>query len=393
MLKSAAVGNHGRRFHVRAMTCGLVLAFLFPAIAAAQPSDALLTDLVTKVVAVLPPGTPLILTIDRGDAAEDTAAIRARVTAQLAARGFRVVTDGTPVSVTIGCGRNLRELACVAEIRSEGRVQIATVTQPLAAGTRDPRPLQLALELRPLFSQQTQILDAAVVGDRLLVLDVAGATLFQQRDGRWQSLQMRPLAALRPWPRDPRGRIHVDGTRIELFVPHGVCSGRSDPFEFTCANRQRPWPIGIDNAGLETGRNYFKTPDGMPFYNGIPLNADAGARWLIASTDGALQLLNDGRRAIASVGDGDDLVSLRTDCGMGSYVASVTHTTGSAPVDSLRLSRVAEGRLLPVASPIVLPGVVTALWPAGDEISAVVITHDVNAGRYDAFQTVISCTR
>src|SRR4029077_15204933 len=84
MLKSAAVGDHGRRFHVRAMTCGVVLVFLFTPIAAAQSSDSLVPDLVAKLAAALPTGTPLTLTVDRGDDAEDTAGIRVRVTAQLA---------------------------------------------------------------------------------------------------------------------------------------------------------------------------------------------------------------------------------------------------------------------------------------------------------------------
>jgi hypothetical protein len=387
------VGVHGRGIHVQAMTCGLILVFLFSVSVIGQPSDDLVADLVAKLAAALPTGTSLILKIEEGDDAGDTASLRARVAAQLAARGFRVVTSGTPIDVTIGCGRNLRERACVAEIRSEGRVQLVTATQPLTAATRDSRPMQLSLELRPLFSQRTQILDATAVGERLLVLDVGAATLLEQSNGRWRQVQTRSLPISRPWPRDPRGRIRMDGPRIELFVPGAVCSGRLDPLEFTCSNRQQSWPIGIDNAGLETGRNYFKTPEGAGFYNAAPLSAEAGGRWLIASTEGALQLLNDGRRAIASVGEGDDLVRLRAGCEPGSYVASVGRTTGPAPIESLRLSRVSEGRLLPVASPIVLPGIATALWPAVDETSAVVITHDIRAERYDAFQTTISCSR
>jgi len=54
---------------------------------------------------------------------------------------------------------------------------------------------------------------------------------------------------------------------------------------------------------------------------------------------------------------------------------------------------VADGRLVQAASPVSLPGVLTALWAQPDQTSAVVVTHDVRAGRYDAFHTTISCSR
>jgi len=38
--------------------------------------------------------------------------------------------------VTISCGRNLRERVCVAEIRGDGREELATVTRPLTSATR-----------------------------------------------------------------------------------------------------------------------------------------------------------------------------------------------------------------------------------------------------------------
>ena len=371
MLKFAVVGAHGRGLPVRLLTCGLLLILATAPPIAAQavsPSvfDDLIPELVGKIASAIPVGVPVSVTVAAGENVEDAPAIRTRVTALFAARGLRIAdTAAATTAVAVGCGRNLRELVCVAQIHSDGREQIATVTRRITAATQIPRTASLALELRPLLSQQTQILDIALLGDRLLMLDVAAVSMFERRDGGWRNVQSRPLPASPAWPRDPRGRVRVDGIRFELFLPAMTCSGRTDPFEVSCTDGQRPWPIGVANRGLETGRNYFKSPEGMVFYNAAPLGASAN----------------------------DDAIALTAACAPGTYVAAVSASGRLESGDLLLLSRVADDRLVQAASPLFLPGVLTALWAQPDQTAAVVVTHDVRAGRYDAFQTTISCSR
>jgi hypothetical protein len=321
---------------------------------------------VGKLASTIPAGSQLRLTVADSDRAEDAPAIRMRLTMLLAERGFRII-DGTAATTTvaIGCGRNLREHVCVAEIRSDGRDQIATVTRRMTASTPEPRPTALALELRPLVSQQTQILDVALVSSRLFVLDVAAVTLLEQKDGAWRAVQSRPLQPSPAWPRDPRGRVRIEEGRLDLFLPGMSCTGRTEPLDISCSERQQAWPIGIDNNGLEPGRNYFRAADGAVFYNSAPLRAGAN----------------------------DDAIGMSTACAAGTYVVAVSPSGRVDGGDLLQLSRVADGRLVQAASPVVLPGVVTALWAEGDQTSAVVVTHDVIAGRYDAFHASISCSR
>jgi hypothetical protein len=371
MLKSAAVGAHGRELPVRLLTCGLlVMLFTAPPIAAqaVSPSvfDDLIPELVAKIASAITGGAPASVTVAPGENVEDARAIRTRVTALLAARGIPT-TDaaGASTVVAIGCGRNLRERVCVAQIHGDGRDQIATVTRPLASPTQVSPTSSLALELRPLLSQQTQILDIAMLGDRILVLDVAAVSIFERKDDGWRGVQSRPLPVSRPWPRDPRGRIRIDGNRFDLFLPAMTCRGRTDSFEVTCTEGQQPWPIGVDNRGLESGRNYFKSPEGVVFYNAAPLGAGAN----------------------------DDAIALTAGCAPGTYVAAVSPSGRLDSGDLLQLSRVSDDRLVQAASPLILPGVLTALWPLPDHTSAVVVTHDVRGGRYDVFQTSISCSR
>jgi hypothetical protein len=371
MLKFAAVGANGRGLPVRLLMCVLLLVLSTASPTAAQavsPSvfEDLIPELVAKIASAIPGGVPVSVTVAAGDSVEDAAAIRTRVTVLFAARGIRTAdAAAATTAVAIGCGRNLRERVCVAQIQSDGRDQIATVTRRLTSPAQVSATASLALELRPLLSQQTQILDIATFGDRLLVLDVAAVSIFERKDGAWRSVQSRPLPVSRPWPRDPRGRARVDGNRFDLFLPAMTCSGRTDSLEVNCTEGQQPWPIGVANRGLEGGRNYFKTPEGAIFYNAAPLGAGAD----------------------------DDAIALTAACAPGMYVAAVSPSGRVESGDLLQLSRVAGDRLVHAASPVILPGVLTALWAQPDQASAVVVTHDVRAGRYDAFQTTISCSR
>src|SRR5215470_11668155 len=135
MLRSAAVGAHGRGLPVRLLTCGLmlVLATLSSSLGAQAPLtsafDDLIPELAAKVASALPAGAPVSLTVETGVDGEDARTIRARMTTLLVARGLRIADATTGIAaVTIGCGRNLRERACIADIHSDGRSQIATVT-------------------------------------------------------------------------------------------------------------------------------------------------------------------------------------------------------------------------------------------------------------------------
>src|SRR6187431_2256892 len=100
MLRSAAVGAHGRGSSVRLLTCGLmlVLAALSSSADAQAPSpsvlDDLLPELAAKVTSALPAGAEVNVTVDGGADGGDARTLRARIATFLAARGFRIA-DGT----------------------------------------------------------------------------------------------------------------------------------------------------------------------------------------------------------------------------------------------------------------------------------------------------------
>jgi len=354
--------------------------------------DDLIPDLASKIASVLPAGTQVNVTVVSPQGANDGGLAPARVAALLTARGLRIVDAGAMTFISFSCSENLRERACLAEIRADDRRQIVTVTRPHDARLQAARAMPIAIELRPLFSQRTQILDVATIDGRLLVLDPNAVTLYEQTNGSWRSLQSRPISGSQVWPRDFRGRFSVSGERFDVFLPGVSCTGRVNPLDLTCNTRRQPWPFGIENTGLEPTRNYFSTPEGLAFYGAAPF-ADADARWVVADRGGALEILDGARRVLATVGAADDVVALRGRCGPETYLVTASRTLNAEGSDALRLSQAIGRRLIESASPLILPGTLTALWAMPDPTTVTVVTHNVNAGRYDAYQASISCAR
>jgi hypothetical protein len=287
---------------------------------------------------------------------------------------------------------------CVAEIRrgpfdsapgGPARDLVSAVAP--RASPADPAPdVTLALETVPLFGQRTAILDVARVGDRLTVLDPSAVTLYRHADEGWRRIASRPIVSSQTWPRDVRGRLRTNGTAVEAFLPGVVCRATVDLTNLVCANEREPWPLAVDNSGIDAARNYFQTPEGLAFVSAASLGADAEAGWVLADGAGRLVLLDANRELLGAVGAGDDVAGISARCRPGSYIVTSSSTAG-ADTDTLRLWQVVGRRLVAAATPIVLPGRLTALWAEAGASVATAVTHDAGAGRYEAFHVKISC--
>ncbi len=354
-------------------------------------------ELAARIAAAIPAGAQVSLTRSSEtvseNEADNVAAFQADVAVRLKTRGVRVTAESDGVmAIRIGCHQNLRERSCVAEIRSAGARDRVMVTRAHDGGLRQEDSAWFSLDVRPLFAQRVQLLDVASLDDRLLVLDVQSLSLYRRTASTWQRVESRPLAADGTWPRDPRGRLRITGDRVEAWLPGLFCTGAVAPLAFTCAREQRPWPIGIENGGLEPGRNHFATPEGLAFYSAVPIGNAAEGRWLIADREGALTWLDATRRAAGSAGVADDIAALAPACQADTTIVAVEHAPGSFS-DALRTFQAVSGRLVSAASPIALPGVVTALWSTPGADAATVIVHDPGAARYEALQIRVACGR
>jgi hypothetical protein len=119
----------------------------------------------------------------------------------------------------------------------------------------------------------------------------------------------------------------------------------------------------------------------------------------VVDQQGTLTFLDAQRRVVARGDATDHVAALRSACAAGTYVVTARRSPDAESADVLRLVRVAGSTLVPEASTIALPGVLTALWSARmplhpqDDREAIAVVHDTQTGRYEAFHLSLSCAR
>src|SRR5439155_9861437 len=278
--------------------CALLLLLRAVPLGAVSGSafDDLLADLAGRIVAAIAPADTVHLVTTGSPPTESYASDRlGRDLAQrLAARGVRIVDSAVPAAVVrVSCSTNLRERVCAADIKRGDQFQtvIASSLLDRTIDSDDAQPL--TLDLRHVIGQSAPILDVALAGDRLIVLDPTALTLYERVGTRWVRRRSQPIASSRVWPRDVRGRLRVSGGFVEAFLPGVVCRATLEGFTSSCADERQPWPLAIHNAGIASGRNYFTTPEGLAFFGFAALDTDAGARWLLAADRSRLLLADE----------------------------------------------------------------------------------------------------
>ena len=252
-----------------------------------------------------------------------------------------------------------------------------------------------AIVLKPLFAQRAQLLNVALL-DRggLLALDRSEVARYElaeelstvQTAPRWRKLESVALPP-RAWPRDLRGHLTRVSGQYNVLLPGTACTVQLGPLRMTCNDARAAWAYGIPNEGLEPGRNYFTTPEGLAAYGGTSLSDGKGA--LIADRQGKLLQLDENRRPLAELGAGDDVIRVPTVCrGRADYYLAASHGPDG---DVLRAFEIDGGRLVQAAPDFPLPGLFTSL--SNVDLKAFVITRLPGGDRYDAFQADISCRR
>ena len=355
--------------------------------AAASSQPVAFSDFAARIAAALPPGGALRLAC-----VEDDGRAQLELARLLSARGIRL-TERSEGATTVRCSclDNLREHACVADIGDGSDRRVVVTTQPRESTAGFGRDPIVAVESRPLYVQRDPILDVAVAGSRLLVLTPKAVMLVPgDLEGATTAPPSQIITTARVWPRDLRGRLRTTTGGFEVFLPGVTCRGSVTPFTLVCTDESEAWPIGIENAGIAPSRNTFATPEGLPFYDAASLGDH---RWLVIDSKGTLTFLDAQRRVVARGDVADHVVGLKAPCNGSSYVMTAPRQTGAESADQVRLSRVSGGALVAEASTLVVPGFLTALWPAQDERAAIAVVHDAHAGRYEALHLSLSCAR
>src|SRR5262249_51869527 len=154
---------------------------------------------------------------------------------------------------------NESQYLMIAEARKgeERQVWISSWKR-VGAGTR-AAPTVL-IEKQQIWEQDEPILDVAFPPSGLLVLSPGKVALFGSGNEPRGSI---PIPPMKPWPRDPRGRLRVNGNSFQAFLPGMRCTGALEPaLTMECKPSDEAWPLesggrALILARLVAGRNYF----------------------------------------------------------------------------------------------------------------------------------------
>jgi hypothetical protein len=279
----------------------------------------------------------------------------------------------------------------------------------IASWKRSPGAAAIAgggavIERTFLWEQSAPILDAAVLPNALLVLSPATLTLYARGASGLREFASVPVNPARPWPRDPRARLLVNGTAIRAFLPGALCTGSLEPaLALDCRPSDEPWPFeagrAIALAAFAPGRNYF---DGRvvaqngarksvaPFYSAAAFEQQGSQFWVLLTTvDGRTQIVDAAFESAGAVaGWGSDIAAISAPCAPGGLILAARPGDAREP-DAIRAYRMLNRTPVALSTPVDFAGPVTALWSAG--ASAIAVARDPATFRYSAFQLTVAC--
>jgi len=267
-----------------------------------------------------------------------------------------------PLDLNVYLSENASGYLLVAELRrgaAERFVEMASFDAEPA-----PAAMRPVLSRRLLWEQDTPLLDAVSVENRLLVLSAHSISLHEQRGGRWELVASRPLA-LAP-TRDPRGYLEVIPPTFRAIVNGTLCEGVLQPaLGLTCSSDPQS-PSG------ETA----------PLASGLTLKA---------TTDGRLQVLNAQQNVVSThEGWGSTIAPPPENCGTNNLVFHTAAGDWYSP-DTLSLHDWSTGKPVETGNRLDFPAPISELRarPGG----TLVITANYAQESYSAYLVTVDCSR
>ena len=306
-----------------------------------------------------------------GAAAENAESIAyvARARTLLARALQRRSRNPKSVEITARLSQNLKGYLLIAEMHRENEniVEMASVARPVpmpetAGGFR--------LERRLLWEQEASILDVVVVGDQMLVLDIAGLARYDQRDSKWQKAESVELDI--PPVRDPRGRLTVNENSVMAEAAGVTCQGAWKP----------AIAMGCQPGGRFTaGRNTIEEAGWPPYFT----HTEIGGDHVVAAVDGRTYVYDTAHNQLGTSDFAGDFAVVSSSCSSAKIIAA--HTAAN----SLAIFDLVNHVPIRVSDSMEVPGPVTAMWPAGSAALAVVRNKDTN--KYEAYSIAVDCGR
>ncbi|HSM87828.1 MAG TPA: hypothetical protein VLT16_16860 [Candidatus Limnocylindrales bacterium] len=296
----------------------------------------------------------------------------------------------------------------------QGYVWIANVRQPAGSKLvmiKVARPQESSTAKAPMMTlrktlvwrQDSPILDFAQDDHNLAILEPGQVSIYVNESGQLRPRYTLAITRQQPWPRDLRGRLLMNGSRLTVFLPGTRCSGSISPPVLDCRASDDPWQIdeGATVAFYSSRRNFFTGllaganagASVLPFFSVAAWQTGDSHVWLFSGSDGRTRLYQYDLSAPSAVfsGWGSDIAAVHSGCGSG-WQTLVTAPTDSVKPDSVQAVEIIGREALPVSSTVELAGAVQAFWTAGkngDTVNGVM--QSPATGKYEAFTLSVSC--
>lgn len=392
--------------------CFLLLMLMHAPAMLASNWSAPAEQLARKIAAATGPGAVALDLVNQSSLDRpDIESIRRGLLTELSALGVRYVgADQAAATVQVTLSENLQNYVWVAVIHQGNNetsvVLVATLRQEMTAVERSASALAIHKTL--LWTDENRILDVVLVSgnpQRMILLEPESVVFFKFQDGRWQQEQSLPILHMHPWPRDLRGRLVLRRDHLfDAYLPGIFCrSNTTSPLAVTCYESDDPWPLGTDQPGLSAffapTRNFFtgalspgieKQTTVKAFYSAAMLPRDKYMLWIFSTVDGQVHLL-DGvtDQAVAKLGWGSDLASVRSGCGLGWQILVTGNVDGVG--ENVRAFEIADREPVAVSQPVEFNSSITALWADSGGTGAIAVSQNLETGKYEAYRLAVTC--
>lgn len=390
------------------LLCGILSMILVRCVSAAVAEEDVQT-LSQKIAASLVQGEAITLTVHAllPQSAGEVLALRRLLTRTLIQQRIRITGNpSNQPNVVVTLSQNWQGGLLVAEIqKDENRIvliQPCHLTQPTLPTTSTKYSIQKEL----IWQQDAPILDLAKTGTRLLILEPAQIAVYSQDNRHWQLQQKISMPSGTVLPRDPRGRLALQGQLLTVFLPFLTCHANLDSStSLSCEPGESEWPL-IErlhfklSGSISSGRNFFDSQVKLgsaelktllPFYSAAFIGDEKNATLLFTGQDGKVHLYSHELKSLGTLsGWGSEIADVESACDHQSLILA-TQPGDWAKADAIQAFKLIQTRGIVVSEPVPLSGPVMALWPSSDPTAALAIVKELDSGNYAAYQLSVSC--
>jgi hypothetical protein len=365
-------------------------------------ADAFVQDILLRA------GSPSALTLSFQNMAqlpaETMEAAQNAIYSSFRSAGVRLVKPELAMAdVQITFSEDWQSYVWIAAIQQGPGKQMVMKRLPRSERTALPRAPTLTLRKYVVWQQDTPILDFFTDTQNLVVLEPDQVSLYSNDSNRWRQRATLAIPHAQPWPRDLRGRLQVNGSQVNVFLPGTRCTWSLSSPSIDCRASDDPWQIdqGPLVAFFSSRRNFFNGilsgPSAgatvLPFFSAAAWPSGDQQQWMFAGTDGRARLYQNDLSAPVAVFNawGSNLAALHSNCGSG-WQLIVSAPTDNVHPDILQAIEIAGRDAQTVSTAVDMPGTVSALWTSGKNGDAVnVVMQSPVTGKYEALILTVSC--